>query len=160
MPAKITNEDVRFMLGTPPVDINSTGAVGDTVSMKNAAHCTIVIQCGVLGNATPAVTLKQSTVVAESDAKALAFSWMWTNAADVTSSDLVKTAVTSNTFDIAADADGGMYVIEVDADTMDIDNGFDCLECRIADPSASQLVAVLYILSGTRYQEASDVMID
>lgn len=158
----VKSEDLGFMLGTPPIDINGAGAVGDTVSMRGAAHCIIVIQCGVLGAATPAVTLKQSTVVAETDAKALGFSWMWTNAADTTSSILVKTAVTSNTFNIAATADGGMYIIDVPADTLDVDNGFDCLECRVADPSASQLVSILYILSGTRFENVSDLdtMID
>tara|TARA_Y100000310_G_scaffold344956_1_gene460758 strand:+ start:9073 stop:9555 length:483 start_codon:yes stop_codon:yes gene_type:complete len=158
---RVTNEDVRYAVGVAPIDINGGATGGDAVSMKNHDHLTIVIQCGVLGAATPAVTLQQSTAVAEGDGKSLGFSTMWTNAADIGSTDLVKTAVTSDTFDIAATADGGMYIIEVPGDTLDADNNFDVVSVQIADPSTSQLVAVLYILSGAKsFLNSPDVLVD
>ena len=125
------------------------------VSMKNYNHCTVII--AILNQSTvtgSAITLKQATNVGNtlSDEKALAFDTVWANA-DVGASDtLVKTAVVSNTFTPGVvNSKKMLYIIEVDAESLDVDGGFDCIRAGTAD-AVAQIVTVLYVLSGQRYQ--------
>ena len=152
MCGKITNESVMIVEGFAPIDTVSAAQTGNMISLKNAAHVTIIINTGSWAGGTSAVTLEQATDVTDSasSSKALGFSWMWTNDGAATASSLTKTAVTANTF--TADTAAQMYVIEVDADTLDVDNGYDCLQVLTATPGANaDLISATYILSGTRY---------
>jgi hypothetical protein len=157
---KITNEDVAVVNVVPPIDANDAALTGDWVSMKNAGHATIIINCGAGWGSAGAVTLTQATAVAGTGTKALAFSYMWTNVADITASTLVKTAVTSNTFNLSTSAAGSIYIIEVEADTLDADNDFDVLGFSLADPGAAGLVSVTTILSSTRFLNLPDALVD
>ena len=149
-PGIITNETVSFVEACAPIDANDGAQIGNMISMKGAAHCTIVIMTGTCG-AGVAVTLEQAVDVTDSPStsKALGFSYMWTNDGAATASALTKTAVTANTFNL--DTAASMYVIEVPADTLDVDNGFDCFQIKLADPGAAAVTSALYILSGTRH---------
>jgi hypothetical protein len=122
------------------------------VSLKNYNHITIYIP---FKNATTvtgsAITLLQATDVSGTSSKALAFSKMWANTDDASSAAVTETAVVSNTFTLNnTDSKTGYYVIEVDADDLDINNGFDCIRVATANATA-QTVTVDYILSGARY---------
>uniref|UniRef100_A0A6H1ZTT0 Uncharacterized protein n=1 Tax=viral metagenome TaxID=1070528 RepID=A0A6H1ZTT0_9ZZZZ len=122
----------------------------DYVSLKNYQHLTVIIslKCAT-GVAACAVTLKQATAVAGTDEKALGFSYQWANA-DVTTETFTKTAVTSNTFSTAATVTNKVHVIEVDTDTLDVDNSFDCVRVALADAAATT-ATVTYILSQPRF---------
>lgn len=157
---RVTNEDFGIVNVQPPIDANDAAITGDWVSLKNAGHATIIINCGAGWGSTGAVTLTQATVVAGSDTKALAFSTMWTNVGDITSSVFVQTAVTSNTFNLSTSAAGSLYIIEVDADTMDADGNFDVLGFSLSDPGAAGLVSVTMILSATRFLNLPDALVD
>jgi len=149
-PGIITNETVSLIEACAPIDANDGAQTGNMISMKGATHCTLVLMVGTCGAAS-AVTLEQATDVTDSAAssKALAFSWMWTNDAAPTAAALTKTAVTANTFEI--DVAASMYVIEISADMLDVDNGYDCFQVKIADPGAASVTSGTYILSGTRF---------
>jgi len=98
-----------------------------------------------------AITLLQATAVAGTGEKALAFSTVYANV-DVAASDaLVETAVTNNTFTTnTTNSKDLLYVINVDASSLDVDNGFDCV--RIDSASMANAVgSVIYLLSGARY---------
>ncbi len=122
------------------------------VSLKGYNHLTAYVQ--VLNTETVtggAITLKQATAVAGTSEKALAFDTMWANTNTATSDVLVSTAVVSSTFTPATTSNTSMlYVIEVDAESLDVDGGFDCVRVGAAAATA-QLVNVLYVLSGQRY---------
>jgi hypothetical protein len=142
--------------------VNALGSVvpststPDYVSLKDYQHFTAVIN---VKNATTvtgsAITLKQATAVAGTSEKALSFSKVWANT-DVAASDtLVETTVTSDTFTTAAVNSKEMqYIIEVDAASLDTNNGFDCIRVGTGDATAAT-VSVTYILSGARYQQAT-----
>lgn len=122
------------------------------VSLKSYNHITIII---AFKNATTvtgsAITLLQATAVAGTGSKALAFSKMWAVVDDASTAVPVETAVAANTFTTAAvDSKTGFYVIEVDADDLDINNGFDCIRAGTGNGTATTLT-VDYILSGARY---------
>lgn len=150
-------EHLGFEVAILPKDTTGAAQTGDYVSLKQYQHVTILITQGAWAGGTSAVTLVQATDVAASNEKALAFTKMWTKVG-VTGTTWVETAVTSNTFNLPAVANT-MSLIEIDADMLDVTNGFDCMALKTASPgSNADLVSAVYILHGARYPQA--VMID
>lgn len=132
-----------------------TGAAGDAtyVSLKNFRRVTVIID---ILNATTvtgtAVTLLQATAVAGTGEKPLGFTRMLANT-DVAAAPAtyVETAVSSNTFTTnATNSKRLRYIIEVDADSLDVANGFDCFRVN-ADSTVASIGCVQYILWGARY---------
>jgi hypothetical protein len=131
-----------------PKDYTGAALTADYVSMKTFAHLAIVIVSGAWAGGTAAVTLSQATAVAGTSAKALGFSWMWTDIAS--SGTFVKTAVAANTFNLGTA--NSVWVINVTDDMLDVDNGFDCVALAVASPGANNdLYAAVYLPSETRY---------
>lgn len=135
-----------------------TTTVGDCVyvSLKNYRKVQVVID---ILNATTVtgttVTLKQATAVAGTGEKALAFTRMLSNIDVAASQVLSETAVTSNTFTTdTTNSKRLRYVIDVDSDTLDADNGFDCFRVDCTGANAS-LGTVTYLLYGARYSGAT-----
>lgn len=142
------------IIGVNPGSTNMTGTAmtAKYVSMKNYNHLTIIIHSGAWAGGTAAVTLLQATDVSASGAQALGFDYQWTGT--VASGALTRTAVASDTFNISVA--NTLHVIEVDADSLDRDNAFDCVTLAVASPGVNNdYYNVDYILSQPRY--ASDV---
>ena len=147
-------DNVKFVTAAVPKNYSGAASGNTWISMKNYNHLTVHILTGAWAGGTAAVTINQATAVAGTSQKALAFSSQWTNIADTTGDALVQTAVTSNTFSL--NTANCIYVIEVDAATLDATNNFDCLSVQIASPgSNADLYSMSYILSGSRYQQAT-----
>ena len=109
----------------------------------------IQIQTGAWAGGTAAVTLKQALTVAGGSSKALAFTSMWVNTAGAPDT-FTKTAVVSNTFNL--DTANLLYLIEVVASDLDVDNVFDCVGVNIASPGANaDFYGTTYILGFPRY---------
>jgi hypothetical protein len=134
-----------------------TSTLGDTtyVSMKGYRKLQIVI--GIADGTTvtgSTVTLKQATAIAGTGEKALAFTRMLANTDYAASKTMVETAVTSNTFTTqTTNSKDSLYIIEVDADDLDVANGFDCVRVDMTGHAAtsSRGAFVLYNLFGARY---------
>lgn len=143
-------EQAHIVTGLAPIVPSSS--TPDYVSLKNFERLTVII---VADNATSvtgsAITLKQASVVAGSDEKALAFDTMYANEDTAAGDTLTETAVTSDTF-TTDDTDNKnlLYVIEVKAEDLDIANGFDCVRVGAGDAAAS-VIGVVYILWGAKY---------
>lgn len=122
------------------------------VSLKGYNHLTAIVS---FKNATTvtgsAIGLAQATAVAGTGTKTLGFSTVWANTDDASSVALTETAVVSNTFTTnATNSKTGFYIIEVDADDLDVANGFDCLQVTTGNGTATT-IEVTYILSGARF---------
>ena len=145
----------KIVTGFAPVDVDSV-PTEDWVSLKTADRITIILMAGALaGGAGSAVTLKQATAVAGTGEKALAFSLVWQKEGTLTtSSTLTKTTVTSDTFTMGTSQ--SIYVIEINASSLDVANGFDYIRVDVAATAGSNTfpVSALYILGGTRYDSA------
>lgn len=141
-------QEAHIVQGLQPLSVSTV--TPDYVSLKNYQHVTAIISltCST-GVAGCAVTLKQATAVAGTNEKALGFSYVWKNE-DIATETLTKTAVTNNTFTTAANVKEKLYVIEVDTDTLDVDNGFDCFGVALADAAAT-VASVVYVLSQPRF---------
>lgn len=146
-------DNAKIVPAFVPIDTTGAGQDGDWVSLKNYNHLTVIIMKGAWAGGTSAVTLQQATDVAGTGAKALGFTKQWVGTA-LTDDNLAETAVTSNTFNLSTTANE-FHVIEIDAATLDVDGGFDCVRVRTATPGANaDLVAGLYVLTGCRYSQA------
>jgi hypothetical protein len=141
-------QNSQIVQGLAPLAVSTV--TPDYVSLKNYQHLTILLSltCAT-GAAACAVTLKQATSVAAGGEKALGFNWVWKNE-NITAETLTKTAVTSNTFSSTADVNEKLFVIEIDSDTLDRANGFDCVRLALADAAATT-ASVVYILTQPRF---------
>lgn len=147
-------KEAKIVLANVPVDINNLAVTGDYVSMKGYGHLTIILQFGANGTGV-ALTLKQATDVTNSasDEKALSFTKIYANVGLATT-DLTETAVTSDTITLGNDPNN-LYVIEIDARSLDVPNGFDCVRFNYASGAGTTILSVLYILSEPRYDQNS-----
>lgn len=145
-------EDAKIIWAAEPKNYTGAAMTAEYVSLKNYQRLTIIIQTGAWAGGTAAVTLSEATDVSASGAQALSFDYMWSD--EVTSGTLVKNTVTSNTFDL--DTANKLYVIQVDADDLDIADGYDCVTAAIASPGVNaDFYSVCYILSGARQHAAT-----
>jgi hypothetical protein len=101
------------------------------------------------------ITLKQATDVAGTSEKALSFTKVWVDADTDAGDALTETAVTSDTFTTSTtNSKKLMYVMEVDANDLDVANGFDCV--RIDSTGMANAVgSVLYVLNDTRHSPSA-----
>lgn len=161
----------QFVPGIVPVALNTNpGAVSDYVSMKGYGRCAIVFFKGV-GTAgdDPTLTLSQATAVAGTSAKALNITrvdkkqaatnllstgtFTTSTSASPATNDTFSTNTWTNS-ELAEQA--AMVVIDVKAEDLDIDGGFDCIICNVGDVGTNaQLGCLFYFLYEPRTVKAT-----
>jgi hypothetical protein len=135
-----------------PKDITGAAQVGQRISLKNYRYCTIVITQGAWAGGTPAVTIQQATSLTGGTPKALSFTKRYQQATNV-GTGYVETAVVSDTFNLPATANQN-HIIEIDAASLDVDNGYDCIQVNIGTPGVfADVLSVVYLLYGARYAD-------
>lgn len=155
----LLSEQVKFVEGL--LSVVPSSSVPDYVSLKNFERCCIIIQAKNATTVTgAAITLKQATSVAAGSEKALNFTTMYSDVDTAAADVLASQAVVSNTFTMqAVNSKNAMYVIEVKAEDLDVNGGFDCLRAGVGDATA-QTVSVLYALFGTKFPTTASAIID
>lgn len=151
-------EKLQIASGFVPINIGSARS-GDYVSMKGYGRCAIVF-FGAAGPAgdDPVITVTQAINVAPSNAKALNFTRIDVKQGSALTSIGEFTTVTqaaANTYtDAAAAENQKIWVIDIKAEDLDLDNGYDCIAASIADAgTATQIAAMLYLLHEPRYAD-------
>lgn len=149
-------EEMQIVPAIIPVDFSSAANNGDWVSLKNYSRCTVVLfkAAGTAGD-DPVITLRQAQDVSGTGAKALNFTRVDYKRGTMTSVGTFSTATqaAANTYtdDTSAEAQG-LFVVEVESEDLDVNNGFDCLQLQIPDVgSNAQLGCALYLLRGARF---------
>ncbi|MFA7279807.1 MAG: hypothetical protein WC100_06905 [Sterolibacterium sp.] len=153
-------EKTQIAQGFLPVNMQTGANAGDWVSMKNYGRLAIVFfkAAGTAGD-DPTITIEQSTNVGGSpaDAKELKFTRVdkkqaATNLLAVAQFTTVTQAA-GNTFthaDLAEQA--AIIVIDIKAEDLDIDGGFDCVRASVADIGTNaQLGCLMYFLHEPRF---------
>lgn len=151
--------------GILPLDLQ-TARNGDYVSLKGWKSVDIVFFKGA-GTAAddPTLTLRQATAVAGTSVKDLAvittvYKKQGTLTGVGTWTKVTQTAAATFVGDGTSAEEEGLYVIHVEADELDVDNGFDCIVANIGDTGTNaQLGAVLYVLNGPRYGAAPESLV-
>jgi hypothetical protein len=150
-------ENGQIVIGGVPIDLASAGITGDYVSLKLYKHVAIVFQKGAgASGEDPTITLYQATTVAGGSAKVLTFTDIYVKqgasmAAIGTFTKTTQTAASTYTSATAGEEEA-VWVVEIDADELDVDGGFDCIRADISDVgSTSQIGNLLYVLTEPRY---------
>lgn len=143
-----------------PLDLQ-TARTGDWVSLKNAQGVCIVFfkAAGTAGD-DPTLTFQQATDVAGTSAKNLSVvTTVHKKQGTLTSVGAWTTVTQASAATYAGDGtsaeEQAVYVVEIEADQLDVDNGFDCVNVSCSDVGTNaQLGCALYLLYGLRHQAA------
>jgi hypothetical protein len=153
-------ENAQIAAGFVPVDMSDGASNGDWINLRDWNHLTVIVYkaAGTAGD-DPTLTLKQATDNAGTGAKALNFTEIWQKQGTLTSVGTFS-KVTQSAGNTYVDTDSaeaqGIYVLEIDADMLDVDGGFDHVQISIADVGGNaQLGCALYILTEPRYAQAT-----
>ena len=152
-------ENFQIACGFVPLDLQ-TQRDGDWIGMKDFNHLSIVFfkAAGTAGDEAT-VTLQQATDNAGTGVKALNFTEIWRKqATDVqTVGQFTKTTQSAaNSYTNTNAEDQAIWVLEIDADMLDVDNGFKYVRLTLGDVGTNaQLGCVLYLLSEPRFADAT-----
>jgi hypothetical protein len=147
----------QIVEGFAPVDLQAAANDGDWVSLKNYNHVTVIFhkKAGTAGD-DPTLTLEQATAVAGTSAKGLNFTRIFTKQGAAlnavgTFTEVTQTAASTYTDATSAEV-AAIWVVEIDAQDLDVNGGFDCVRARVADVGGNaQLGSLLYILTEARF---------
>lgn len=144
-----------------------TDQTGDHVSLKGYGKCGVLFINGAGTNGDiPTLTLQQSTVVAGTDAKvATVIDTHWIKqaatslAATATFTKTAQTLASTIVYDASSDTEVFIDYFEVNAEDLDVDNGFDCIRANVALAASggAQQGSVIYILQDPRYPQATSL---
>jgi|GEM_PF-875664 len=164
-------ERLQLVMAFEPADLNSAGATGDYVCLAHYHRCLAVILAGdgTAGKDIP-VSFYQATSNAGAGAKVLNVletGRIYTKEAATFAALAGVDAWTKETQATAdeqwAPGDSGEQVLiwafEIRAEDLDVDNDFDHIRMDVADPTASKIVAGLYILGDPEYPAAPELML-
>lgn len=145
-------------------DASGQHVTGDFVSLKNWGRCIILFHSAIgTAGEDPTLTLRQAKDNADGSGKTLAI--IDTIYAKQAATDLLSTGVwvkrTQTAGATYVDTDSAeqeaLFAIEVRAEDMDVDGGFDFLRLTVADVGSgatAQLGAAYYILCDPKYPSA------
>lgn len=151
-------EQLQICSGFVPVDLQTAANTGDYVSLKNYKHLTVVFfkAAGTAGD-DPTLALTQATDVAGTGVKALTFTELFVKQGTLTAigefTKVTQSAAGSYTEATSAESQA-IWVVEIDAEDLDIANGFTCVKAAVADVGTNaQLGCLLYFLSEPKYNQ-------
>ena len=152
-------EQTQIVAGFVPLDLQ-TQRDGDFVHLRDFNHLTVIFYKGTgTDGDDPQVTLQQATDNAGTGVKALNFTEIWRKqGADVqTVAQFTKTTQSAaNTYTNTDGHQQAIWVLEIDADMLDVDGGFKYVRLTLNDTGTNaQLGCVLYVLSEPRFAEAT-----
>lgn len=133
-----------------PVDMQTAANDGDWINMAyyNRCLCVLYKAAGTAGD-DPVFTLKQATSAAGGGAKALNFTVVMSKVGTLASTATWTrtTQSAANTYTDTASAESqAIIAVEVAAEDLDVDNGFQFIQMSIPDTgSNAQLGCALYI---------------
>lgn len=147
----------QLAIGFVPVNMAAAANPGDYVSLKNYNHVAVVfVKAAGAAGEDPVLTIQQAQDVAGTGAKALNFTEINVKqGADLQAIGTFTkvTQAAANTYTEATSGEAqAIWVVEFDAEDLDVDGGFDCITASVADVGVTaQNGTVLFILSEPRY---------
>ena len=145
-----------------PVDLNTAAITGARVSLKEAKRVAIAISLGSSTGAQVRVTLRQHNAASGGTSKDLEIANRYFHKAGAaTSFTEVTPTVDAALYNLDAifAADGGIVVLEVLAEDLDVNGGFDHISVDIADAGAAKIGAGIYVLHNLDIKPGYEVAI-
>lgn len=161
--AKVLGGAIDLVEGWVPVDLSAGANTGDWVSLRDWERVLVVFFSAVgTAGQDPTLTIQQAQDNAGTGAKALTFDTIYRKqaatslAAVGTWTKTTQTAANTYTEGTSAEQDL-IWVVEIQASDLDVDNGFDFVRATVADVgAAAQLGYLLYILAGPKHAHAPE----
>lgn len=153
-------EKIGFKQAGVPADLNLAGLTGARIKLDKGYRCAVIISMGDSVGATVEVTLKQHDAPTAGTSKDLASAKPYYHkVAAATSFTKVTPGSAAALKDLSAlfAADEGLVVLDVNAEELDINNGFNHFSVDIADPAAAKIFGVVYALHEVKYSPASEL---
>ena len=152
-------ESAQIVAGFVPLDLQ-TQRDADWVHLRDFNHLTVLFYKGTgTDGDDPIVTLQQATDNAGAGAMTLTFTEIWRKqGADVQAvGQFTKTTqAAAATYTNTDGHQQAIWVLEIDADMLDVDGGFKYVRVTLNDTGANaQLGCVLYVLTEARFAEAT-----
>lgn len=149
-------EKLQIVSAIVPVNLATGANNGDYVSLKGYGRCAFVLFKGVgTAGEDPAITVQQATDVSGTSSKALTFTRIDSKVGGQTTASqfTTNTQAASETYTDAVSGEAeGLFVIDIKAEDLDIDGGFDCVRVNVADVgTTAQLGCGLYLLHEPRF---------
>lgn len=149
-------EKAQIVPAIIPVNLATGANTGDWVSLKHYGRCAIVFLAGVgTAGQDPTITVLQAKTVAGGSSKALNFTRVDRKEATALTGVgqfTTTTQAAANTYTTSGIANAQkLWVIDIKAEDLDIDNGFDCVQASVGDVGTnSQIGTALYLLHEPR----------
>jgi len=152
-------ESAQIVAGFVPLDLQ-TQRDADWVNLRDYNHLTVLFFKGTgTDGDDPIVTLQQATDNAGAGVKALNFTEIWRKQANDVQTVGQFTRTTQSAASTYTNTDGhqqAIWALEIDADMLDVDGGFDHVRVTLNDTGVNaQLGCVLYVLTEPRFSEAA-----
>lgn len=154
-------EQLTFVPGFIPVDLQTANNTGKPVSLKNYAGCLVILFKAVgTDNDDPTLQILQGTDVAfatNKDLDVIDVIYRKESASDLPAvADFTRTTQTADaTFTVADSAQKAvLWIFDVKSADLDTDNGYDVIRADVADVGGNpQLGCLLYMPYGCRYPQ-------
>lgn len=124
---------------------------GDYINMAKAGHVTVLVHVTQANAATSAITIEQATAVAGTSSKALATAVPIFLVADAATTDVWVAQTAAVSYTTSATLKHKLVAFEIDAEDLDVNNGFDCICVKVGASNAANIVAAQYICGKLRY---------
>ncbi len=146
-------EQFKMVVGLEP-QTNGAPLAGDYVSLKNCNRAFIVVSLQQGNAATVEVVVNQATAVAGTSAKVISeVQPIWSNL-DAAASDTMVKRTSAVDYTTDAGVKNKLVVIQIDPSSLDVANGFDCINVTITTSNAANIVGVNYFLDN-RFKQAT-----
>lgn len=160
--SKLAVEEMQIVPIIVPVNLAAGAQSGDWVSLKNYRRATFIFVAGAgAAGQDPVLSFKQATSVSGGSEKALDTIARYdmkqaTALASVGTFTKVEQTEDDEVSNTTAGESQNLWVVDIDAADLDINNDFDCVTCNIADPgSSAKLATVLCLLREPRYSQGT-----
>lgn len=134
---------------------DAAGRTGQYVSLKNAARCFVVVNI-TQGNAAPVpLTIEQATTVAGAGSKPITnVVPIWADLDTSVTDDLVR-ATNAVSYTTDAGVKNKVVVFQIDARSLDVANGFDCIVVKTGASNVANITSATYIMTDLRFAQAT-----
>lgn len=154
MQIKTLPENAHIVEAIAPA-ANGSALNGDFIDMSQASEVAVVVQA-TQGNATVvSLTLEQATDNAASDVKAITNNVRVFSNLDCAAGDSFTERDEAKGYDTDAGLKHKIIIFQVDANALDINNGFTHLRVKAAASNAANIISAIYVATGQRYEGAS-----
>lgn len=157
----LLSEKNSFKQVAAPADLNGAAVTGARVRLDKAFKVAIVCSFGDSVAAVTSLALQQHDAAAAGNSKALEIKnhYFHKVAAAAKFTKVELSAAASTIAPVVFAADEGILVVEILAEDLDRDNGFDHVSVNVADSTAAKIMSAVYEVHDLREGPAYEVEI-